>query len=141
MIMGEDSLSGDNPLNMLDSSTSSGEVKARPVAVALSRDEMAKEVPRVVAAGKGAIAEQIVELAFMHGIKVREDADLAELLSALEIDIPIPVEAYVAVAEILSYVYRANASACQRNATMMQNRHAASADRGDWESAGETGDE
>jgi flagellar biosynthesis protein len=39
---------------------------------------------------------------------VRQDADLAELLAVLELDQEIPVEAFTAVAEILSYVYRAN---------------------------------
>jgi flagellar biosynthesis protein len=43
------------------------------------------------------------------GVKVREDADLAELLAKLDIDTPIPSEAIVAVAEILAKVYEANA--------------------------------
>ena len=55
------------------------------------------------------MAEQILELAFAHDIKVREDAELVEILSLLDVDSPIPLEAFAAVAEILSYVYRANA--------------------------------
>ena len=55
-------------------------------------------------------ADQILELAFAHGVKVRTDPDLAEVLAAVEVDTVIPVEAFVAVAEILAYVYRANAS-------------------------------
>jgi flagellar biosynthesis protein len=47
-------------------------------------------------------------------VKVREDADLVEVLSKLEVDSPIPVEAFAAVAEILTYVYQANASLKQR---------------------------
>jgi flagellar biosynthesis protein len=39
---------------------------------------------------------------------VREDADLAELLVAVDVESEIPLEALAAVAEILSYVYRAN---------------------------------
>jgi flagellar biosynthesis protein len=39
---------------------------------------------------------------------VREDADLVELLSHVDIDSKIPLEAFAAVAEILAYVYRAN---------------------------------
>ena len=54
------------------------------------------------------MAEQILQVAFDRGIKVREDADLAEMLSAIDIDSEIPVEAFAAVAEILTYVYRAN---------------------------------
>lgn len=64
--------------------------------------------PRVVATGRGWIAEKILEVAFAHGIKVREDADLAEILAAVDLDEEIPVEAFIAVAEILRYVYAAN---------------------------------
>jgi flagellar biosynthesis protein len=64
--------------------------------------------PKVVASGRGWIAEKILEAAFAHGIRVREDADLAEILAAVDLDEEIPVEAFVAVAEILRYVYAAN---------------------------------
>lgn len=64
--------------------------------------------PKVVASGRGWIAERILEAAFAHGIKVREDADLAEILAAVDLDEEIPVEAFIAVAEILRYVYAAN---------------------------------
>lgn len=80
----------------------------RPVAVALSYDPDEAGAPMVVASGKGAMAEQILELAFAHGVKVRSDPDLAQVLSAVEVDTVIPLEAFVAVAEILAYVYRAN---------------------------------
>lgn len=80
----------------------------KPVAVALSYDPDVADAPRVVATGKGFIAEQILELAFANGIKVREDPDLAEVLGAVQLDTVIPLEAFVAVAEILAYVYRAN---------------------------------
>ncbi|MGE5538298.1 MAG: EscU/YscU/HrcU family type III secretion system export apparatus switch protein [Gemmatimonas sp.] len=81
----------------------------RAVAVAL-RDQADAGRPRIVASGYGAIAERILEIAFAAGVKVREDADLAEVLAALELDREIPLEAFTAVAEILSYVYRANAA-------------------------------
>lgn len=77
-------------------------------AVALTGSEGGKKVPRISAAGRGNIAERILELAFENNIKVREDGDLAELLTTIEIDSPIPSEAFMAVGEILSYVYRAN---------------------------------
>ncbi len=38
---------------------------------------------RLVAKGSGALADQILELAFAHGVKVREDADLIEVLDIL----------------------------------------------------------
>ena len=79
----------------------------RAVAVALS-DRAARGLPKIVASGRGAIAERILEIAFESGVKVREDADLAEVLAALEIGREIPLEAITAVAEILSYIYRAN---------------------------------
>jgi flagellar biosynthesis protein len=80
----------------------------RPVAVALSYELGAPGLPKVVATGRGHVAEQILELAFANGVKVREDADLVEILAALDLDSEIPVEAIVAVAEILSHIYRAN---------------------------------
>jgi flagellar biosynthesis protein len=83
---------------------------ARPVAVALKGDGGGGALPKLVAAGRGKLAEQILALAFKQGIKVREDADLAELLVKLELDTPIPSEAIVAVAEILARVYQANAA-------------------------------
>lgn len=80
----------------------------RPVAVALRHDRQQDKAPHVVASGRGAVAERILELAFAHGVKVREDADLAEILAAVEIGQQIPLAAFAAVAEILFYIYRAN---------------------------------
>jgi flagellar biosynthesis protein len=87
-----------------------GKNRKRPdaVAVALEYDPNSEFAPKVVAGGRGSVAEQILQIAFAQGVKVREDADLAELLSAIDIDSEIPVEAFAAVAEILNYVYRAN---------------------------------
>lgn len=83
----------------------------RPVAVAVQGDQKNPELPaKIIAAGRGKVAEQILEMAFAKGLKVREDADLAELLAKLELDTPIPSEAVVAVAEILAKVYEANES-------------------------------
>lgn len=79
------------------------------LAVAL-REESEGGNPRVTAAGRGALAEQILEIAFARGVKVREDAELAEILAAIEVDSEVPVEALAAVAEILSHVYRVNAA-------------------------------
>ncbi len=81
--------------------------KRRPIAVALNYQK--GDLPKVVASGRGAIAEKILEIAFANGVKVREDRDLAELLSAVELNCPIPVNCFEAVAEILRYLYQANA--------------------------------
>lgn len=78
------------------------------LAVALQYERSKDKAPRVTAKGKGHIAQAIIELARQHGVEIREDADLAGLLSKLDIDTPIPLEAYAAVAEILAYIYKAN---------------------------------
>jgi len=77
------------------------------MAVALAYEPDSDFAPKVVAGGRGSVAEQILAIAFANDVKVREDADLAELLSAIDVDHEIPVEAFAAVAEILTYVYRA----------------------------------
>ena len=81
------------------------------VAVALHQAKEADRAPKVVAAGRGTTAEQILEIAFAQGVKVREDADLAQLLSAVDENSEIPLDAFAAVAEILVYLYRANGKA------------------------------
>ena len=62
----------------------------------------------MVASGRGPIAERIIELAKTHGIAVRENADLAEMLEAVGMGEHIPVAAFAVVAEILFYVLQAN---------------------------------
>jgi flagellar biosynthesis protein len=79
------------------------------VAVALQSDpDKPGSVPRVVATGRGEFAEIILDIAFKNGVKVRQDTDLAEILATVDLDSEIPVEAIIAVAEILRYVYAAN---------------------------------
>ena len=84
------------------------EKKPRQTAVAVKDRTAERKVPQVVASGRGEIAEKILQLAFENDIKVKEDAPLAEMLAAVELDSPIPSEAFMALAEILYYVYRAN---------------------------------
>jgi flagellar biosynthesis protein len=91
--------------------SSDDETKRAAIAVALEHRPGAPDAPRVIASGRGFTAEQILDLAFARGIKVREDADLAEMLAAVGIGEEIPFAAFSAVAEILSYIYRANAAA------------------------------
>jgi flagellar biosynthesis protein len=76
-------------------------------AVAIEKD-ISKDMPTVVASGQGFVAEQILQIAFDNDVKVRQDADLIEILSAVEIDQDVPLEAFAAIAEILTYVYQAN---------------------------------
>lgn len=83
-------------------------IPKRQTAVALDDGARKGEIPRITAAGRGKIAEKILQLAYDNGVRVREDSALAEMLATIELDSPIPSEAFMAVAEILSYVYRAN---------------------------------
>jgi len=78
------------------------------VAVAVKDNREGHKTPIITAAARGVLAEKIMQIAFENDIKVREDADLAEILAQMELDNPVPTEALMAVAEILSYVYRAN---------------------------------
>ncbi len=77
-------------------------------AVAIEYDEE-ETAPRIIATGQGSVADQILSLAFANGVRVREDAELVDILAELDVDSVIPLEAFTAVAEILSYVYQANA--------------------------------
>ena len=86
-----------------------GKPENSAIAVAIEhRPTESTSLPKIVASGKGKIAERILDIAFAEGVRVREDADLAEVLAAADIEMEIPVEAFIAVAEILRYVYAAN---------------------------------
>ena len=75
-------------------------------ASAKSSQESAGPGPKIIASGRGAVAEQILQIAFDRGIKVRQDSDLAEILSAVEVESEIPLAALAGVAEILRYLYQ-----------------------------------
>lgn len=74
-------------------------------AIALSYEKGA-EAPVIVAAGKGLIAEKIIETAKKSDVPLYEDSKLADTLSRLEIGDSIPPELYKVVAEILVFVDR-----------------------------------
>ncbi len=82
--------------------------RRRQAAIALKHNLGQEATPRVVAKGYGEVAETILKLAFDNDVRVRHDPDLIEVLAAVEVDCEIPIEAFAAVAEILSYVYQAN---------------------------------
>jgi len=67
--------------------------------------------PKVVAAGRGLIAEKILAAAKEAGVPVREDAALAEALAGLELGREVPEELWVAVAEALAWAYRLDVKA------------------------------
>lgn len=62
--------------------------------------------PKVLAGGIGEVAERILAIAREKGIPIHEDPDLAELLSRVDVGTEIPEELYLAVAEVLAFLYR-----------------------------------
>ncbi len=79
-------------------------LQERTRAVALRYD--GKGAPRVTAKGDGEVAERMLSIAREHGLPLREDADLLQLLSRIELGEEIPASLYVAVAEIIAFAYR-----------------------------------
>ncbi|OUS17055.1 hypothetical protein A9Q97_01890 [Rhodospirillales bacterium 47_12_T64] len=77
--------------------------KQAQLSIALKRDTSGKT--KVIAKGSGELAEQILQIAFDQGVKVRADSDLAEILTTVDVESEIPLEALTAVATILNYVY------------------------------------
>lgn len=72
-------------------------------AVALHYDQ--KSAPKVTAKGRGELADQIIELARENSVPIREEPELAQLLSKVELGDEIPESLYVAVSEIIAFVY------------------------------------
>lgn len=77
-------------------------------AVALTYDRLKDDAPKVAAKGQGQVALKIIEIAEKHGVPIKDDPDLVEVLSALELNEEIPSEIYAAVAELLAFVYSLN---------------------------------
>lgn len=78
--------------------------KSKPkqaIALSYNPDE---DAPKVIASGKGALAERIIEKAKEADVPVHRDDKLADTLSRLEIGEMIPPELYEVVAEILIFV-------------------------------------
>jgi len=77
------------------------------IAVAIKYDPMVAPAPMVVAIGQRKIAQRIKELAFQHGVPVIENKPLARaLLATAKVGTVIPVDMYLAVAEVLAFVMR-----------------------------------
>ncbi|MFZ5998822.1 MAG: EscU/YscU/HrcU family type III secretion system export apparatus switch protein [Nitrospirota bacterium] len=79
----------------------------RKKAAALRYTPQKDAAPKVVAKGSGAIAEKILQIAKEHNIPLKDDPQLVEVLSALDLYQEIPPELYRAVAEILAFIYKA----------------------------------
>ncbi len=73
--------------------------------------ELGETAPRVVATGRGYIAERIIAAAQESGVPVRSDPALANALAALDLGEEVPEALYRAVAETLAWAYRLDAAA------------------------------
>lgn len=67
--------------------------------------------PRVLAKGRGVIAEHIINIAQEKGIFVHESKELVSMLMQVDLDAHIPAELYQAIAEILAWLYRLESGA------------------------------
>jgi flagellar biosynthesis protein len=76
--------------------------------------EAGQTAPRVVASGRGQIAERIIAAAQEAGVPVRSDPALARALAALDLGEEVPEAMYRAVAEALAWAYRLDAQTGQR---------------------------
>ena len=82
--------------------------KQQKKAAALRYDQAREKAPRVVAKGRGKMADRIVAAAREHGVPMVEDRNLVQMLDVLDMETEIPTELYQAVAEVLAFVYRMN---------------------------------
>jgi flagellar biosynthesis protein len=78
---------------------------SRQLAVALAY-QTGEAAPRVTAKGHGLIAKAIIEKARSAGIYVHESPELVSLLMQIDLDQRIPPELYLAVAELLAWLYK-----------------------------------
>jgi len=83
----------------------------RKAAAALKYERGEDPAPKLVAKGLGKTAERIIEAAREAGVPLYEDPDLLAVLMTLDIGEVIPPEMYVAVAEVLAFIYRLNGRA------------------------------
>ncbi len=84
-------------------------------AVAVQYDRQTMVAPKVIAKGRGIVADNLVEQAVRHQVPVYQNKALASMLMALEIDREIPPDLYKAVAEVLVFVYRADSALGKQN--------------------------
>lgn len=77
--------------------------RAEAVALTYTAGESA---PKVVAKGRGLLAREIIERARDAGVYVHESPELVALLMQIDLDERIPPQLYIAVAELLAWLYR-----------------------------------
>jgi flagellar biosynthesis protein len=80
-------------------------IDPQQLAVALAYHEE-DGAPKVVAKGRGLLAQAILDRAREAGVYVHESPELVALLMQVDVDTRIPPQLYVAVAELLAWLYR-----------------------------------
>jgi flagellar biosynthesis protein len=83
-------------------------------AIAIKYDVEKGRAPKIMATGKGNIADMILQVAEENKVPFYEDSSLSDLLSKLELDAEIPAELYTLVAEVLAFVYQLDKLAKKR---------------------------
>jgi flagellar biosynthesis protein len=91
----------------------------RKSAIALAY-QAGDSAPRVIAKGRGLIAQAIIERAKEHGVFVHESEDLVSILMQVELDQNIPPQLYQAVAELLAWLYRLEKGETPPNSTVTE---------------------
>lgn len=84
--------------------------KNKPPQKAVSlKYKMGKDpAPKVTAKGQGLVAERIIALAREHKIPIKEDPDLLQVLSQVEVNQEVPPSIYQMIAELLAFIYKVN---------------------------------
>jgi flagellar biosynthesis protein len=90
----------------MDTQETSPKKESVKTAIALQYDPNSNGAPKVVATGRGEIADKILLIAQQNQIPIREDPILAQALSMVDLETEIPPELYAVVAEVLGWVYR-----------------------------------
>ncbi len=78
------------------------------MAIALQWDPHHELAPELSAKGSGLLADEIIRIAKENNIPIREDSDLVQIFSLLDIGESIPPEVHTAIAEILAFIYWSN---------------------------------
>lgn len=88
--------------------------KEKLKAIAVKYDADKGRAPKIIATGKGVIAEEILKLAEENDVPLFEDEPLAELLGKLDLSSEIPPELYSVVAEVLAFIFQLDKMAKKR---------------------------
>ena len=105
-----------------------GKRKMPQTAVALAY-QSGEAAPKVVAKGSGLIADKIISTAREHGVFVHESKELVGLLMQVELDQHIPPQLYMAVAELLAWLYRLEHAEAPTTLDMLKEKNPGSARR------------